>query len=110
MKERLNLVVNQFQCMKESSIEFEVERYQEAASALRHILLWGVCLPTTCCYQYVGLQSNIEVYQFFMCPGLGTTYRIKNYWVHLFMAGLFSYCTSVAIYIVEGRTLENVLQ
>ncbi len=37
----------------------------------------------------LGSQPNIEVYQFFMCPGLGTTYRIRNYWVHLFLAGLF---------------------
>jgi hypothetical protein len=51
----------------------------------------------------VGLDKKTEVYQFFMCPGLGTTYRIKNYWVHLFLAGLFSHCTSVAIYIVDGR-------
>ncbi len=58
---------------------------------------------TTCCYQYVGLASKSEVYQIFMCRGLGTTYRIKNYWVHLFLAGLFSHCTSVAIYIVDGR-------
>ncbi len=103
MKERLNLVVNQFECMRESGVGFVVERYQQAANALRHILWWGVCLPTTCCYQYVGLRSNIEVYQFFMCPGLGTTYRIKNYWVHLFLAGLFCHCTSVAVYIVDGR-------
>jgi len=103
MKERLRLVVNEFQRLRDSTVTFVAERYQQAANALKHILWWGVCLPTTCCYQYVGLTSKIEVYQFFMCPGLGTTYRIKNYWVHLFLAGLFSHCTSVAIFIVDGR-------
>ena len=103
MKERLQLVIKQFECMRESGVGFVNERYQQAVNALRHIFWWGVCLPTTCCYQYVGLRSNIEVYQFFMCPGLGTTYRIKNYWVHLFLAGLFCHCTSVAVYIVDGR-------
>ncbi len=57
----------------------------------------------------VWVLKKTQVYQLFMCPGLGTTYRIKNYWVHLFLAGLFSHCTSVAIYIVDGRAyfLEN---
>ncbi len=103
MVERLRLVVNQFLHLRDTTFEFVEERYQQASNALKHILWWGVCLPTTCCYQYVGLGSKTEVYQFFMCPGLGTTYRIKNYWVHLFLARLFSHCTSVALYIVDGR-------
>ena len=107
--EKLELVVNQFQCLQERSIEFLEDRYQEAWNALKHIHWWGVCLPTTCCYQYVGFDNKTEGHQFFMCPGLGTTYRIKNYWVHLFLAGLFSHCTSVAIYILlmGGRILEK---
>jgi hypothetical protein len=102
MKERLHLVVNEFQHLRDSSVTFVAERYQQAANA-KHFFWWGVCLPTTCCYQYVGLRSEIEVYQFFMCPGLGTTYRIKNYWVHSCLAGLFFHCTSAAIFIVDGR-------
>ena len=50
---------------------------------------WGVCLPTTCYYQYISKRNDIEVYQWFLCPELGTTYRIKNYWVHHFLAGFF---------------------
>ncbi len=102
MLERLLLIENQFEYLWDRSIEFVEARYQEACNALKHIQGWGVCLPTTCCYQYVGFDNKSEVYQFFMCPGLGTTYRIKNYWVHLFLDGLFSHCTSVAIYIVNG--------
>ncbi len=103
MVERLELVVNQFQHLWERSIEFLDQRYQEVWNTLKHIQGGGVCLPITCCYQYVGLDNRTEVYQFFMCPGLGTTYRIKTYWVHLFLADLFSHCTSVAMYIVDGR-------
>ena len=103
MTKRLQLVVDQFLHLRDSTFEFMETRYLQTCNALKHILWWGVCLPTTCCYQYVGLTANIEVYQFFMCPGLGTTFRIKNYWVHLFLAGLFSHCTSVAVYIVDGR-------
>jgi hypothetical protein len=103
MRTRLQVVVNEFKNLCSLGVDFVKARYQVAQNALQLILWWGVCLPTTCCYQYVGLQLNIQVYQFFMCPGLGTTYRIRNYWVHLFLAGLFSHCTSVPIYIVEGR-------
>jgi hypothetical protein len=103
MVNRLQLVVNQFQHLRDRSIEFVEARYQEARNALKHFWWWGVCLPTTCCYQYVGLDKKTEVYQFCMCPCIGTTYRIKNYWVHLFLAGLSSHCTSVPIYVVDGR-------
>jgi hypothetical protein len=105
---RLHLVVNQFLHLQDTTFEFVEERYLQACNALKHIRWCGVCLPTTCCYQYVGLASKSEVYQFFMCPGLGTTYRIKSYWVHLFLAGLFSHCSSVAIYIVDGRAYPTV--
>ncbi len=103
MVKRLQLVVDQFQHLRDRSIEFAKATYQQACNALKHIWWWGVCLPTTFCYQYVGLDNKTEVYQFFMCPGLGTAYWIKNYWMYLFLAGLFSHCTSVAIYIVDGR-------
>jgi hypothetical protein len=96
-------VVSEFNVLCSKCIDFAEDRFQVANNALQHILWWGVCLPTTCCYQYIGLQTNVEVYQSFMCPGLGTTYQICNYWVHLFLAGLFSHCTSVPIYIVNGR-------
>ncbi len=60
-------------------VDFVEARYKVAQNALKHILRWRVCLPTTCCYEYVDLLPKIEVYQFFMCPSLGTTYRIQNY-------------------------------
>jgi hypothetical protein len=53
MKERLGLVVNQFQHIRDSTVEFVVEKFQQAANALKHMLWWGVCLPATCCYQYM---------------------------------------------------------
>ena len=103
MRNRLEVGVDEFKNLCSRGIEFVEACCQVAQNALQHILWWGVCLPTTCCYQYIGLQPKIKVYQYFMCPGLGTTYRIQNYWVHLFLAGLFSHCTSMPIYIVNGR-------
>ena len=103
MQTRLQVVVSEFDHLISLGVDIVEARYKVAKNALKHILWWGVCLPTTCCYQYVGLLPNIEVYQIFMCPGLGTTYQIQNYWVHLFLAGLFLHCTSVPIYIVDGR-------
>lgn len=76
---------------------------QWAKLSAAHLLWWGLSIPTSCCYQYIKRKNDIKVYQWFMCPGLGTTYRIKNYWVHIMLAGLFSHCTSCAIYIVEGK-------
>ena len=74
-----------------------------ASQSLKHVIYWGVSVPTTCCYQYIKERNDIEVYQMFMCPGLGTSYRIKNYWVHIMLASLFSHCTSDAVYIVDGK-------
>ncbi len=61
MVERLELVVNQFQYLWDRSIEFLEDRYQDAWNALKHIQWWGVSLPTTCCYQYAGLDNKTEV-------------------------------------------------
>ena len=49
MIQRLRLVVNQFEHIRDMTIESVEKRYQQAANALKHILWWGVCLPTTCC-------------------------------------------------------------
>ena len=103
MQTRLQVVVSEFENLISLGVDVVEARYKITQNALKHILWWGGCLPTTCCYQYVGLMPNIEVYQFFMCPGLRTTYRIQNYWVHLNLAGLFSNCTYVPMYIVDGR-------
>jgi len=102
MRSRLRAVIRRFGELEASGVKFVKARYREAVNALAHIEWWGVQLPTTCCYQYVQ-QEPVEVYQWFLCPGLGTTYRIRNYWVHLFLAGCFTHCTSAPIYVVGGR-------
>ncbi len=56
MRTRLQVVVNEFKNLCSLGMDFVEARYQVAKNALQHILWWGVCLPTTCCYQYVGLQ------------------------------------------------------
>ena len=44
----------------------------------------------------------VEIIQFFCIPTLGICYRIKNYWVHCFLAAMFSHYTSVVIFIRDG--------
>lgn len=103
IKRRLKKICGKFEELTRNQIDFTKARYHEAIQALKHVRWWKVSLPTTCCYQYIKRCNEVEVYQFFMCPGLGTCYRIKNYWVHCMLAGLFSHCTSVPIYIVDGK-------
>ena len=75
--------------LKEQGLASVSSTLEEVRNCLRHVTWWGVCLPTTCYYQYISKRNDIEVYQWFLCPELGTTYRIKNYWVHHFLAGFF---------------------
>lgn len=100
---KLRKVLQRFQELQKQGVSCLSSRVDEITNCLKHVTWWGVCLPTTCCYQYISKRTDIEVYQWFLCPGLGTTHRIKNYWVHLFLASLFSHCTSAPIYIVNGR-------
>ena len=103
MVTRLNKIISRFNILKEQGIPINPLRLLEARTSLKHMLWWGVSIPTTCCYQYITTCNQIEVYQWFLCPGLGTTHFISNYWVHLMLAGLFSHCTSAPIYIFDGR-------
>ena len=100
---RLQTIISRFESLKKEGIVVQPDRLLEAKTSLEHVLWWGISNPTTCCYQYITERNNVEVYQWFMCPGLGTTHRINNYWVHIVLASLFSHCTSSAIYVVDGR-------
>ena len=76
-----------------------------AQLTLEHVNQWGVGSPTTCGYQHVGddSTSNVEIIQYFCCKGIGVCYRIRNYWVHLFLAYCFAHYTSVAIFVKDDR-------
>lgn len=100
---RLRNIVSNLRTLKTVHEPIIMRKVENASNCLRHIIWWGVCSPTTCCYQYIKFRNDVVVYQWFMCPGLGTTHRIKNYWTHLFLAGLFSHCTSAPIFVVGGR-------
>ena len=83
-----------------------VGQKDRAQSALDHITHWGTGAPTTCGYQIIGEEENvededgdIEIIQYFCCRGLGICYRIRSFWVHMFLAYCFSHYTSVAIFI-----------
>ena len=110
MINKLRLILEEMSMLKSKSVPFCTAREKEAVCSLNHLLYWGFCLPTTCCYQYIFRNQNLQkpkirIYQWFMCPGLGTTHLIKNYWVHMMLAGLFSHCTSAPIYIVNDSTV-----
>ena len=106
---KLHKIIEQLRMLQSRGVSFERQRKAEALSSLKHLLYWGFCIPTTCCYQYIfgkgERKPRIRIYQWFMCPGLGTTHLIKNYWVHMMLAGLFSHCTSVPIYIVDDSVV-----
>ena len=103
VKSSLNHVIGASSIMDERHMVSVQER---AANALRHIDFWGLCTPTTCCYQFV--QKDLDrptptVYQWFVCAGIGTCYRIQNFWTHIMLAGLFVHCTSVPIFVVGSK-------
>ena len=106
---KLRTIIDKLNMLESKGVAFERQRKAEALSSLKHLLYWGFCIPTTCCYQYIfgkeERKPRIRIYQWFMCPGLGTTHLIKNYWVHMMLAGLFSHCTSVPIYIVDDSVV-----
>lgn len=101
MEARVTSVVYELDALRKSGTSWVTPQLEIFQNCLNHLSYWGLCLPTTCCYQYIKQRNDVEVYQWFLCPGLGITYRIKNYWVHIFLASLFSHCTSGAIYIVD---------
>ena len=104
MVTRLKDILTIFDQLVANGLKVMKSRTNEAVKSLEHLMYWGFCLPTTCCYQYLfKTTAPVEIYQWFMCPGLGTTYRIRNYWVHIMLGGLFSHCTSAPIYIVDNK-------
>lgn len=103
MIDKLEYIIERFQKLKDNGVQIHRGRLSQAIQTLKHVKWWGVSNPTTCCYQYITKCNKIEVYQFFLCPGLGTAYRIKNYWVHIMLASVFAHCTSAPIYIVDNK-------
>ena len=103
MMTRLRKILFDFRDLLDKGVKVMKCRIEEVVRCIAHLENWGFCLPTTCCYQYLFRGERVQVYQWFMCPGLGTTHRIRNYWVHIFLGGLFSHCTSAPIYIVNGK-------
>ncbi len=110
MVEKLELVVNQFQCLQERSIEFLEDRYQEAWNALKHIHWWGVCLPTTCCYQYgmwvlitkLRCINSLCVLVLVLLTGSRTIGCIYFWLVYSHIVNLWLY-----ILLMGGRILEK---
>ncbi len=71
---------------------------------INNLRFWGICVPTTCCYQIVHQYTSkqVDVIQYFCLPNFGLCFQIKNYWVHCFLAGLFCHYTYLVIFVVDG--------
>ncbi len=71
---------------------------------INNLQFWGICVPTTCCYQIVHRHTSkqVNVIQYFCLPNFGLCFQIKNYWVHWFLAGLFCHYISVVVFVIDG--------
>ncbi len=72
-------------------------------NAKKFVECFDTSVPTTCCYQIVSSVEKFDFIQFFCLPSLGLCYQIKSFWSHCFMAAMFSYFTSVSIFIYKGK-------
>ena len=82
MIEKLKKIIKRFEELKVPC----TSKIMAASQSLKHVIYWGVSVPTTCCYQYIKERNDIEVYQMFMCPGLGTSYRRRCHGVIIAIA------------------------
>ncbi len=112
IRTRLLLVVSEFNVLCSKCIDFAEDRIWVANNALQHILWWGVCLPTTCCYQYILGCRQISRSTNFSCAlalGLLTKFAtigcISSLQVYSLIAPLCQYILSMA-----GHTLANALK
>ena len=84
-------------------------QHRQVSSSLIHVERFGITTPTTCGYQLIqeNEQMNVEVLQFFCCYGLGTCHRVEHYWVHTFLPALFSHYTSAMLYVCDEKVYAN---
>ena len=71
---------------------------------------FGVCVPTTCGYQFVSRKlrnlyrdSGLVVCQLFLMSGIGVYSCIHNFWTQIFQSFVCNHTASVAIYILNDR-------
>ncbi len=95
-------IIKKLQKVKSHNEYFEI--WRKIGCVIDNLQFWGVCVPTTCCWQIVctSPSNQVNVIQYFCLPNFGLCFRIKNYWVHCFLAGLFYHYTSVVIFVVDG--------
>ena len=86
MINKLRLILEEMSMLKSKSVPFCTAREKEAVCSLNHLLYWGFCLPTTCCYQYIFRNQNLqkpkiriycELIIFF--TGVKSRFKFKNY-------------------------------
>jgi hypothetical protein len=66
----------------------------------------GLGYPTTCAYQHVyhpeARKDSIQVYQYFLMPGLGCCCPLVDKIAHRFRADSFSHCTAACVVVIDG--------
>lgn len=79
----------------------------EAEKSKKFIATWGFGHPTTCLYQFVFDESevnpnDVQIIQYFCLFGFGICYPIRHLWVHCFLSYCFSHFTSTPLFIING--------
>lgn len=71
---------------------------------------FGTSCPTTCCYQHVetilardSQSGEVKVLQVFVMLGLGLSFRVENYWNHIFHGGAVAHLTCIPMFFHEGK-------
>jgi hypothetical protein len=68
---------------------------------------FGLGLPTSCAYQFVGrepeVDGGVEVVQYFLYDGLSVAIRLQNYAAQMFYGHAVAHRTAQAIILVNGK-------
>eukprot|EP00985_Skeletonema_marinoi_P019011 scaffold10761_cov101-Skeletonema_marinoi.AAC.1 len=87
--------------------DLTTEQKLKAKSSLHHVENFGTSSPTTCGYQIVSNDEDIQVVQFFCSFGVGICHLIQHHWTHTFLATSYSHYTSAPLFIHEGKVYSE---
>jgi len=79
----------------------------QVKATIHHINTFGLTSPTTCGYQLVSDNKEVQVIQFFVAFGLGISYRIVDGWTHTFLAGTHSHMTTAPLFVLDGKVYSS---
>ncbi|KAL7492128.1 hypothetical protein ACHAWT_001379 [Skeletonema menzelii] len=79
----------------------------QVRATIHHINTFGLTAPTTCGYQVVSDNIEVQSIQFFIGFGLGICYRIVDGWTHAFLPATHSHLTSAPLFILNGKVFSR---